>query len=153
MKICNVIGTACNIRLAQPSDCYKMADLAGQLGYECTEEQVRERLREIQDSSQFGVYVAELPGGQVAGWIGMYLFRSIEAETCVELTGLIVDQQVRCRGIGKVLLEAAEEWARGHDCTAITVHCNVGRERAHAFYTNNGYRHLKTQKLLHKDLN
>ena len=152
VKICNVIGTACHVRLAQTSDCSKMANLAVQLGYQCTEEQVRERLEEMQDSNQYSVCVAELPGGQIAGWIAAYLFRSIEAATCVEISGLIVDQQVRCRGIGKVLLEAAEEWARLQGCNAIMVHCNITRERAHAFYSNNRFQHIKTQKLLHKDL-
>jgi len=152
MKICNVMGTACSVRPARPSDSSRMADLAVQLGYECTEEQVRERLREMQDSNRYSVCVAELPGGRIAGWIAGYLFRSIEAATCVEISGLIVDQQVRCRGIGKVLLEAAEEWTRHQGCDAIMVHCNITRERAHAFYANNRYHHIKTQKQLHKNL-
>ena len=147
-----VLGTTCKIRRAHPSDCLRIAYLAVQLGYDCTEEQVRERLRQMQDSNQYCVSVAELPGGQIAGWIAVCLFRSIEAASCVEISGLIVDQQVRCRGIGKVLLEAAEEWARRQGCDAITVHCNITRERAHAFYANNRYQHTKTQKLLHKDL-
>lgn len=152
MKICNVIGTACNVRPPVPSDCSRMADLAVQLGYACTEEQVRERLQDMRDSVRYCVRLAELPGGQIAGWIAACLFRSIEAATSIEITGLIVDQQVRCRGIGKVLLEAAEDWARRQGCNTVTVHCNVTRERAHAFYTNNGYHHIKTQKVLRKDL-
>lgn len=148
----SVLATTCKIRRAHPSDSWRIAYLAVQLGYDCTEEQVRERLREMLDSNQYCVSVAELPGGQIAGWIAVCLFRSIAAGSCVEISGLVVDQQVRCRGIGKELLDAAEEWARRQGSGALTVHCNITRERAHAFYTNNRYQHTKTQKLFHKNL-
>jgi GNAT superfamily N-acetyltransferase len=129
-----------------------MADLAGQLGYPCTADDIRMRLAAIEDSSQHAVYVAELPEGQIAGWIGLYLFRSVAQDSCAEISGLIVDQQIRSHEIGKVLLNAAEEWARSHGCDAISVHSNVTRERAHRFYTRNGYEHSKTQKYLRKPL-
>jgi GNAT superfamily N-acetyltransferase len=129
-----------------------MADLAEQLGYLSSAQQVRVRLEAMANSSQYGVYVAQLPGGQIGGWIGLYVFRSVEQDNCAGISGLIVDQQVRGRRIGKMLLDAAEEWARSQGCDAISVHSNVMRERAHRFYTNNGYGHIKTQKLLLKRL-
>ena len=104
------------------------------------------------NSGQYGVYVAELPGGQIGGWIGLHVFRSVEQDSCAEISGLIVDQQIRSRGIGKVLLNAAEEWARSQGCSAISVHSNVTRERAHQFYTRNGYQNIKTQRYLFKTL-
>jgi GNAT superfamily N-acetyltransferase len=126
--------------------------LAEQLGYLSSAQQVRVRLEAMANSSQYGVYVAQLPGGQIGGWIGLYVFRSVEQDNCAGISGLIVDQQVRGRRIGKMLLDAAEEWARSQGCDAISVHSNVMRERAHRFYTNNGYGHIKTQKLLLKRL-
>src|ERR1700736_1115963 len=109
----------CAVRPPEPGDYDKMADLAGQLGYECTGKEVRARLDEMQDTNQYAVYVAVLPGGRIAGWIGVYLFRTVELDSSAEISGLVVDQQVRSRGIGKVLLDAAEEWARSHGCSAI----------------------------------
>jgi GNAT superfamily N-acetyltransferase len=50
------------------------------------------------------------------------------------------------------LLEAAEEWARSRGCGAISVHSSAKRDRAQRFYANNGYQHIKTQKLLRKTL-
>ena len=58
----------------------RMADLAGQLGYPSTGRQVRIRLDEMANSNHYAVYVAELPGGRIAGWIGMYVFRSVEQD-------------------------------------------------------------------------
>ncbi len=142
----------CEVRAPKPGDYDRMADLAGQLGYPSTGTQVRIRLDEMVNSNHYAVYVAELPGGRIAGWIGMCVFRSVEQDSCAGISGLIVDQEVRSCEIGKVLLGAAEEWARSQGCDAISVHTNVTRERAHRFYARNGYEHIKTQKYLRKSL-
>jgi GNAT superfamily N-acetyltransferase len=144
--------STCTVRAPKPGDYDKMAELAGQLGYPSTREQVRMRLEEMAKSNQYAAYIAELPGGQIAGWIGVYMFRSVEQDGRCGISGLIVDQKVRSREIGKVLLGAAEAWARSQGCDAISVHTNVIRERAHQFYTRNGYEHVKTQKYLCKSL-
>jgi GNAT superfamily N-acetyltransferase len=146
------VQSTCAVRPAQPSDCEAMADMARQLGYECTGEEVRKRLRDMQDANQYAVFVAELPGGQIVGWIGAFLFRSIEIASCVEINGLVVDESIRSRGIGKMLLSAAEEWARSIRFDVVSVHSNVTRDRAHRFYLRNGYAHVKTQKEFHKSL-
>ena len=144
--------STCAARPPESDDFDKMADLAGQLGYECTGKEIRARLHEMRDSNQYAVYIAELPGGRIAGWIGVYMFRSVETEGCAEISGLVVDQEIRSRGIGKLLLEVAEEWARCRGCEAISVRSNVMRDRAHRFYSNNGYQHIKTQMTFRKIL-
>jgi GNAT superfamily N-acetyltransferase len=146
------IQSARAVRLAQPPDSDRIAELAGQLGYPCTAEEVRMRLSQMQDANQFAVFVAELPTGQIAGWIGLYVFRAVEMETVAEISGLIVDEDIRSCGIGKMLLDAADEWARRVGCHVISVRSNVKRGRAHQFYTINGYEHVKTQKELRKKL-
>jgi GNAT superfamily N-acetyltransferase len=140
------------VRLAQPRDSDRIAELAGQLGYPSTGEEVRKRLSQMQDANQYAVFVAELPAGQIAGWIGLYVFRAVELEAAAEINGLIVDAGIRSCGIGKTLLDAAEAWARTIGCNAISVRSNVTRNRAHGFYTANGYEHAKTQKEFRKKL-
>ncbi len=129
-----------------------MADLAGQLGYPCTPKEVQRRLVDMRDSNQYAIYVAEISKEEIAGWIGVYLFRSVELEKYAEISGLVVSEEARSHGVGKVLLEAAEEWARGTGCAVISVRSNVKRERAHGFYTKNGYEWTKTQKTFYKNL-
>jgi GNAT superfamily N-acetyltransferase len=142
----------CVVRTAQTQDCRRIADLAVQLGYECTEEEVHRRLGEMQSSRQYAVYVADLSGRHVVGWIAAFVFRAVELDTLAEISGLIVDEAHRCGGIGKLLLDATEEWAQHLGCSAISVHSNLTRERAHRFYTNNGFELMKTQRMLHKPL-
>lgn len=144
--------SACTVRLARRSDSDRIAELAGQLGYPSTGEEVRKRLSQMQDAKQHAVFVAEILTGQVAGWIGIGVFRAVELETFAEITGLIVDEDTRSCGIGKMLLDAADKWARRVGCPVISVRSNVTRDRAHQFYTNNGYEYVKTQKELRKKL-
>jgi GNAT superfamily N-acetyltransferase len=146
------IQSACAVRPAQPRDSDRIAELAGQLGYPCTGEEVRARLSQMPDANQYVVFVAELPTGQIAGWIGLQVFRAVEMETVAEISGLIVDEDIRSCGIGKMLLDAADKWARRVECHVISVRSNVKRDRAHQFYTINGYEHVKTQKELRKKL-
>jgi len=146
------IQSACAVRLAQPRDSDRIAELAGQLGYPCTGGEVRARLSQMPDANQYAVFVAELPTGQIAGWIGLYVFRAVGMETVAEISGLIVDEDIRSCGIGKMLLDAADEWAQRVGCHVISVRSNVKRDRAHQFYTINGYEHVKTQKELRKKL-
>ena len=141
-----------HVRVAQPHDSDRIADLAGQLGYPSTGEEVRKRLSQMQDANQYAVFVVENPTGQIAGWIGVRVFRNVEISNCAEITGLVVDQEGRSRGVGRRLLDAAEEWARSIGCTAISVRSNVTRDRAHQFYAANAYEHVKTQKELRKKL-
>jgi GNAT superfamily N-acetyltransferase len=143
-------NSVCIVRAAQSQDSNRMADLAVQLGYECTGQEIQKRLEDMQNSRQYAVYVAELPGSDVVGWIAAYVFRAVELDTLVEISGLIVDETLRCGGIGKTLLDATEAWARHVGCSAISVHSNVARDRAHRFYETNGFELLKTQRMFHK---
>ena len=140
----------CSVRAAQPCDCDAMARLAAQLGYECSGDDVRKRLSNMQDPTAYAVFVAELLGGEIAGWIGVYLFRSVEKETHAEISGLVIDEKNRSLGIGKILISAAEQWTRSLGYSAISVRSNIKRTRAHWFYMRNGYHHVKVQKEFQK---
>jgi len=146
------LNSPCVVRAAQAQDCNRMADLAVQLGYECTRQDVQRRLRDMQNSEQYAVFVAELSGRQVVGWISAYVFRAVVLDRFAEISGLIVDEAFRGSGIGKILLDTAEKWARHVGCTAISVHSNVIRDRAHRFYANNGFELLKAQRVFRKPL-
>jgi GNAT superfamily N-acetyltransferase len=143
---------ACTVRAPMHDDYDRLAELAGQLGYPSTADQVRARLSEMRDPKECAIYVAELSDGQIAGWIGVYIFRSIEMDKLAEINGLVVGEEIRSRGIGKVLLDAAEEWARDRGCAIISVHSNVKRVRAHDFYKRNGYEWHKNQESFRKRL-
>jgi len=138
------------VRPAQPTDGNAMAALAEQLGYPCTGTEVRKRLDDMKDPAQYGAFVAVRPQGELVGWIGAYVFRAIELAPFAEISGLVVERTLRSRGIGKALLNAAEDWARKVGLPAISVNSSLTRELAHRFYVSNGYELVKTQKIFRK---
>jgi GNAT superfamily N-acetyltransferase len=129
-----------------------MAELAGQLGYTSASQEIARRLGGMENSPDHAVFVAETAEGAVAGWVGVFLYRCVEADARAEISGLVVDETARSLGIGRRLLGRAEEWAREKGCAAASVRSNVIRERAHAFYQRNGYKQIKTQKSFRKVL-
>lgn len=142
----------CTIRDPRAEDFAQMADLAQQLGYAITAADVAARIAPMRGSAEHGVFVAELAGGQIGGWVGVFVYRSVEAEARAEVSGLVVDARLRSQGIGRRLLERAEQWAREKSCGAIGLRTNVVRERAHSFYERQGYLHTKTQRSYRKAL-
>jgi GNAT superfamily N-acetyltransferase len=140
------------VRPARAEDYARMAELAGQLGYSSTAEEIARRLGGMKSSTEHAVFVAQLPGGELAGWIAVFIYRCVETDMRAEVSGLVVDERQRSQGIGQWLLERAEEWAREKGCRAIGLRSNVIRGRAHAFYEREGYEHFKTQKSFRKVL-
>lgn len=140
------------VRPAQPEDYARMAQLARQLGYESSAEDIGRRIAGMKNSNEHAVFVAQSPDGEIAGWIGLCILHMVEADARVEVSGLVVDEGTRSKGIGRLLLERGEQWAREMGCRQIGLRTNVVRERAHAFYERQGYKHTKTQRAYRKDL-
>ncbi len=141
-----------NIRTPRESDYARIADLAEQLSYPSTPQEIARRLDGMKNSVDQAVFVAELKGGEIAGWIAVFVYRTLEADPRAEISGLVVDERFRSQRIGERLLVRAEEWARERGCGTIGLRSNVVRERAHAFYERHGYAHVKTQKSFRKQL-
>jgi GNAT superfamily N-acetyltransferase len=140
------------IRAAQAPDYARIAELAGQLSYPSTREEIARRLQGISGSAEAAVFVAELETGEIAGWTAVFVYRTVEADARAEVSGLVVDERFRSQRVGEHLLARAEEWAREAGYHAIGLRSNVIRARAHAFYERHGYKHVKTQKAFRKQL-
>ena len=68
----------------------------------------------------------------------------IEADPFVVVGGLVVDRNHRGQGVGRMLLEHAEEWATQHGCSIVRVWSSTARSAAHRFYERLGYTNVKT---------
>ena len=140
------------VRPACIGDVARIAALCHQLGYPSSREDVQRRLNQVEAQERHAVYVAQLPAGNVVGWVHVYVCYLLEADPYAEIGGLVVDEACHGRGIGRLLLQRVEEWARGQGCRTVCVRSNVVREGAHAFYKRLGYRIVKTQSVFHKML-
>ena len=143
---------AFSIRRATLADAYQLAPLAGQLGYPSTVEEVAARLGEILRDNEHIIFVAERLSSGIAAYIEVFPFRTIGSNPRIEIASFVVREDCRSQGVGRVLLQHAEEWARSHGYKETSLRSNVIRERAHLFYEKLGYRVNKTQKSFRKVL-
>jgi len=127
-----------------------IADLADQLGYPCALPEIRARMARIMQDEDQSILVAELADSKVVGWVHVFIARRLIVETFVEIGGLIVAEGQRGSGVGKVLLEAAEDWARDRGVSGMRVRSNVIRKEAHRFYKHLGYWRIKQQNVFYK---
>jgi GNAT superfamily N-acetyltransferase len=140
------------VRPASLADAPQLASLAGQLGYASTPKQVATRFGEIAREREHLLLVAVDSGGALAGYIEIFPFRTIGADPRIEIASLVVDESCRSQGVGRLLMEHAEEWGRANGFAEAGLRSNVIRERAHTFYEKLGYRVNKTQKSFRKKL-
>ena len=130
------------VRVAEVDDAEAIAVLGPQLGYEMTTEGVGSRIGRMGESRQVFVACAD---GRVLGWTSVHANEHFVEGLIAMVEGFIVDAAVRSLGIGALLLDAVEAWAREHGCATVRVQSNVVRDRAHAFYEHHGYSRVKSQ--------
>ena len=139
-------------RKAQLDDAESIARLSDQLGYPSTYQEISNRIKDILGDESHGIYVAENAGGDILGWVHVFVVRAVVSESGALVGGLVVDKNHRSRGIGHVLVERAEEWARKNGCANLCVRSNLVRNEAHPFYERLGFKRMKTQHVYLKKL-
>ncbi len=138
------------VRIARIADADNIAVLCGQLGYPSSAASVRRRLRSLAGNRDHAVWVAELEGGAVVGWIHVFVKQLLESNREAEIGGLAVDEAFRGQGAGKALVERAERWARAKRLKSVYLRSNIVRKGAHRFYRRLGYEVIKTQHAFRK---
>ncbi len=139
------------IRPAKPRDATRIAELATQLGYPSSSRQVRRRLAEILPNPEHSLLVAT-EEWRVIAWGHAFVCQVVESERTAELGGLVVDEERRGSGAGRLLMLRLEAWAKGKRCRTVTLRSNIIRKAAHAFYERLGYSKIKTQHAFRKVL-
>ncbi len=142
-----------NIEKMSERDLVAVTELAEQLGYTSTVEEVSNRFAEIQKNPRASLFVAKLESGKVVGFIQVIEeSRSIVVGPRADVAALVVDQNHRSQGIGRTLLKSAEQWAKDHELPLVRVRSNTKRQDAYRFYKREGYDHSKTSNIFTKSL-
>lgn len=139
-------------REMREEDATRVAELAGELGYPSTAEQILARKAVLDRQGMSVVYVAEAADRSVVGWIIVSEICSMELDPHAEVKGLVVADGARSGGVGAKLMEVGESWAKARGLTEMVLRSNVIRERAHAFYGKLGYEEQKRQVKLRRRL-
>lgn len=137
------------IRPALVSDSADIARLTAQLGYAADAKAISGRLTRIAGRPDQLVLVA-VWDGEIAGWLQAGASEVLESGFRAEILGLVVDGRCRRRGIGRSLVQQAEQWAAGIGAEAVVVRSNTKRVASHRFYPALGYGVAKTQTVYRK---
>jgi GNAT superfamily N-acetyltransferase len=126
------------IRHAKPSDATRLTELIHELGHEIGEKQVRKNLAALKKSGETPL-VATLEK-KVVGMCGVGRRVVIHRPAPLgRITAMVVAREAQGHGLGRMLVEAAEEWMRKKGCQLVEVTSNDRRAEAHAFYRHLGY--------------
>jgi GNAT superfamily N-acetyltransferase len=140
------------VRRAEAGDAERISELSVQLGYPVSIGAVAERMEPIMGREDHDLFVAATADGWVAGWVHVFERRLVMHEGMAEIDGLVVDERCRGEGVGRVLMERAEEWARDRGCTIVNLRSNTIRTAAHEFYRRIGYEEIKRQCVFRKNI-
>ena len=104
----------------------------------------------LRDGSTGTVLVAERGDGGLAGFVEARVrdyAEDCETRNVGYVEGWYVDADVRLRGWGRLLVRAAEDWARSQGCTEMASDCLLANEVSIAAHLRLGY--AETCRLVH----
>ena len=115
------------------------------------EEWVREAL-DSDASERRAVFVAE-EGGEVVGFVTTSTRRHFAGDLDAYVGELVVDRRAEGRGLGRMLMTAAEDWARDQGLAHISLDTGAANAHARAFYRALGYQEedIKLTKHVHTE--
>ncbi len=139
------------IREIALADSDAAASLSGELGYPVSPEIIQGRIESLLQHPDHVIFVASL-AGNVVGWIDVCVTYHLASDPRAEIAGLVVSTKVRSKGIGRLLVARAEQWALSRGLIEMLVRSRSTREAAHRFYLREGYSLTKTSAVFTKQL-
>jgi len=117
----------------------RIAELLAQLGYPSEPGAVARRISALSASEADCLWVARFRGKAV-GFLAFHIIPVFPGpENLGRITALVVDEESREKGIGRLLAATAERWAWDRECARVEVTSGDWRSRAHHFYQDLGY--------------
>ena len=122
-----------------PEDSAAVSTLLDELGYTVSIRQATEQVTELGKTGADPIFLA-LADGKILGLLALHLSRMLQYPSpIVRVTALVVDRRARRRGVGKLLMQHAEQVGSAAGCEFVELTSAMDRAEAHAFYRNIGY--------------
>lgn len=140
-----------NIRLAQWEDTETICHLLKQMGYSQPLKVVEEQFQRLsKDPNAITLVAAD--DSHVYGVLSLYFIPQIALKgDFAKICYLCVDENMRSKGVGHLLVQEAERLARQRGCDRMELHSGMQRPLAHQFYLREGY--AEAPKYFRKPLN
>ena len=136
------------IRGALPADTQRIVELnRSALGYTVDPQALQAQLERILLRPTDRLLVAaDAQSDRVEGFVHAADYETLHSGRLKNIVALAVDPVKQGQGLGRMLLEAVEHWAREEGCDGVRLVSSMQRTQAHAFYTHCGYTMRKEQK-------
>jgi GNAT superfamily N-acetyltransferase len=136
-----VASPAFTIRSAGSFDVHEMARLFGQLGYEIPVDVLTRRMEAFEQAGEIALVAEDdLTPGRLLAVATLHATPVLHRAGPVgRVSALVVDADVRGRGVGRAMMAAAEQWAAERGCVLMEVTSNQRRVDAHRFYEGLGF--------------
>src|SRR5687768_2851012 len=102
-------------REVTPEDAPHISALSYQLGYTVSVQQTLQNITALLQSGNHTVFVAV--DEKVIGWIGISYQISLEIPPLCVVMGLVINEEYRNKGVGRLLIERAKQWSRDKKVT------------------------------------
>ncbi|QNX61684.1 GNAT family N-acetyltransferase [Acinetobacter seifertii] len=140
-----------NILLAQSQDTEAICHLLEQMGYSQPLGLVQEQFQKLSEDPNAITLVAA-DDSHVYGVLSLYFIPQIALKgDFAKICYLCVDQNIRRKGVGHLLMQEAERLAKQRGCDRMELHSGIQRPLAHQFYLKEGY--VEAPKYFRKALN
>jgi GNAT superfamily N-acetyltransferase len=139
------------IRPITENDAIAITALSKQLGYSLSPEETLDNISKVLFDKDHAAFIACIDSIAV-GWIHVFKAMRIESKPFIEIGGLVIDENYRKQGIGKLLVNKAREWAKEKRIDKLRVRCNRKRTEAHQFYLALGFIESKEQKVFEQEV-
>ena len=141
-----------SIRRMNAQDMPAARFLLSQLGYVLGSEEIRRRYDKVTSSQDHALMVGKR-GGALVALCHVFARPALDKPPEAVVQALVVDQACRGEGVGRIMMAAAESWARDRGFMSVALASDIGRSAAHTFYKRLGYQRIASSTLFRKDLN
>ena len=101
---------------------------------------VEDRFRAMLELPEYAIFVAQDEDDRVIGLLSASQRWTLwHAGPCALIEELVVNEDVRRRGVGRALIQAALEWARAQGCSELEISTDQDNADAQAFYRRLGF--------------
>lgn len=140
------------ISILSEADLSSAQGLLSELSYDIPMDELTKRFENVMGREDHAVFVAKDASENALGLIHAYERAALEKPVEAYIQSLVVSKNARRSGVGKMLNEAAEEWAKDRELQSIALHTQVHRADAVSFYTKEGYAEITQSRMLRKKI-
>ena len=130
-----------DIRKARIEDKDEIFVLLNQLYENKIKYEIFSKIYETKWNNENSYYIVAINDNKIIGVLIMEIFIQLHrAKKTSFIDDLIVKEEYRNKGIGKLLLQNAISYAKQQDCEVIELTSFLSNEKAHRFYETNGFK-------------